>query len=150
LGIALAKILLSFVAMLAALTAAQRPADILFLVAAAFSFADAGFFPAMVLGIFWKRATGLGAVAGMVDGLAVTLYYLSTTQVWLRELIWGIDRSVPVKDLWCGIEAISAGVFGVPVGFVLIVVVSLSTRQPSARTLALVDRIRFPAPRGSD
>ncbi|MEZ5653987.1 MAG: VC_2705 family sodium/solute symporter [Burkholderiaceae bacterium] len=144
----IAKILLLFVAMLAALMAAQRPADILFLVAAAFSFAAAGFFPVMVLGIFWTRATGLGAVAGMVGGLAVTFYYMSTTQLWLRQLIWGIDRSVPVDNLWWGIEPISAGVFGVPVGFVLVVAVSLLTPPPSARTRALVERMRYPVPHG--
>ena len=47
----------------------SRPAGVLDMVGAAFSLAAAGFFPALVLGIFWKRATGLGAVAGMLAGL---------------------------------------------------------------------------------
>ena len=57
------------VAVLAAMVAAQKPADILFLVSAAFSIAAAGFFPALVLGIFWKRATKWGAVLGMLAGV---------------------------------------------------------------------------------
>ncbi|MGC1442427.1 MAG: sodium:solute symporter family protein [Burkholderiaceae bacterium] len=142
----LSKILLLFVALLAAMTAAQRPADILFLVAAAFSFAAAGFFPVLVLGIFWKRTTGLGALAGMMGGLGVTFYYMTSNQPWLRELVWGVPRSEPFDNLWWGIEPISAGVFGVPVGFVLTVVISLLTPVPSAQTQALVERIRYPAP----
>ena len=60
--------------------AAQKPADILFLVSAAFSFAAAAFFPALMLGIFWKRATGMAASLGMVAGLGITFYYMVTTQ----------------------------------------------------------------------
>ncbi len=66
----LSKMLLLVVAVLAALVAAQKPADILFLVSAAFSLAAAGFFPALVLGIFWKRTTGIAAVLGMVAGFS--------------------------------------------------------------------------------
>jgi cation/acetate symporter len=56
--VTVSKILLLIVALLAAYVAAQKPADILFLVSAAFSFAAASFFPSLSLGIFWKRATG--------------------------------------------------------------------------------------------
>lgn len=141
----LSKVLLLFIALLAALVAAQRPAAILFLVAAAFSFAAAGFFPALVLGIFWRRATGLGAVSGMLGGLGITFYYMSITQPWLREVLWQIPASSPPSPLWWDIDPISAGVFGVPVGFALIVIVSLLTPEPSERTLSLVQRLRAPA-----
>ncbi|MDP3832343.1 MAG: VC_2705 family sodium/solute symporter, partial [Hydrogenophaga sp.] len=67
--VTISKMLLLVVALCAAYVAAQKPADILFLVSAAFSFAAAAFFPALVLGIFWKRATGIAASAGMVAGL---------------------------------------------------------------------------------
>ncbi|MFZ9181927.1 MAG: sodium:solute symporter family protein, partial [Hylemonella sp.] len=56
----ISKVLLLVVALAAAYVAAQKPADILFLVSAAFSFAAAAFFPALTLGIFWKRATKWG------------------------------------------------------------------------------------------
>ena len=138
--VTVSKILLLIVALLAAYVAAQKPADILFLVSAAFSFAAASFFPALSLGIFWKRATGPAAVLGMVAGLSVTSYYMFTTQPWLRTA-FGITS--PIK-LWWDIDPISAGIFGVPVGFVVIFLVSWVTRPPSAKVQALVEYVRYP------
>ena len=62
--VTISKILLLVVALIAATVAAQKPADILFLVSAAFSLAAAAFFPALVCGIFWKRANKWGATLG--------------------------------------------------------------------------------------
>ncbi|MDO8720119.1 MAG: sodium:solute symporter family protein [Polaromonas sp.] len=138
--VTVSKILLLIVALFAAYVAAQKPADILFLVSAAFSFAAASFFPALSLGIFWKRATGSAAVLGMVWGLAVTSYYMVTTQPWLRG-IFGITSPI---ELWWGIDPISAGLFGVPVGFAVIVLVSLVTPPPSQKVQELVEYIRYP------
>ena len=138
--VTVSKILLLIVALLAAYVAAQKPADILFLVSAAFSFAAASFFPALSLGIFWKRATGPAAALGMVSGLGVTAYYMVSRQPWLRD-IFGMTSPV---QLWWGIEPISAGFFGVPVGFAVIVLVSLVTRPPSQEVQALVECIRYP------
>jgi cation/acetate symporter len=138
------KLLLLVVALAAAYVAARKPADILFTVTAAFSFAAATFFPVLVTGIFWKRANKWGAVAGFVSGLGVTLSYMVATHPWLRELVLGIARSEPVRLLW-DIQPISAGVFGVPAAFAAIVVVSLLTRPPDAATRALVDFVRVPS-----
>ncbi len=138
--VTVSKILLLVVALLAAYIAAQKPADILFLVSAAFSFAAASFFPALSLGIFWKRATGAAASLGMLSGLCVTFYYMLANQTWLRNA-FGITSPV---QLWWGIEPISAGLFGVPVGFAVIILVSLFTQRPSEQSLALVDHIRYP------
>ena len=138
--VTVSKILLLIVALLAAYVAAQKPADILFLVSAAFSFAGSSFFPALSLGIFWKRATGPAAVLGMVSGLGVTSYYMFTTQPWLRAT-FGITSPV---QLWWGIDPIAAGFFGVPVGFAVIVLVSLVTRPPSKKAQKLVEYIRYP------
>jgi cation/acetate symporter len=138
--VTVSKILLLIVALLAAYVAAQKPADILFLVSAAFSFAAASFFPALSLGIFWKRATGIAATLGMVSGLGVTAYYMLVNQPWLRST-FGVTS--PVK-LWWGIDPISAGIFGVPVGFAVIVVVSLLSRPPTQKQQDLVEYIRYP------
>jgi cation/acetate symporter len=138
--VTVSKILLLVVALLAAYVAAQKPADILFLVSAAFSFAAASFFPALSMGIFWKRATGTAAALGMVAGLGVTTYYMVTTQPWLRDT-FGITSPV---QLWWGIEPISAGFFGVPVGFAVIILVSLVTRAPGRDIQDLVEHIRYP------
>ena len=138
--VTISKVLLLMVALAAAYVAAQKPADILFLVSAAFSFAAAAFFPVLVLGIFWKRATGIGAVMAMLSGLGVTFYYMATTQPWLRS-VFGLQGPV---ELWWGIQPISAGIFGVPVGFAVLIVVSLLTPAPPASAQGLVERIRYP------
>ena len=138
----ISKVLLLVVAMLAALVAAQKPADILFLVSAAFSFAAAAFFPALVLGVFWKRANRWGALCGMLAGLGVTFYYMATTQPWLRGL-FGVAAPV-AERLWWGISPISAGLFGVPVGIATIVVVSLLTPRPAPAVEEFIERIRDP------
>ena len=138
--VALSKMLLLMVALAAAYVATRKPADILFLVSAAFSFAAAAFFPALTLGIFWKRANGLGASLGMVAGLGTTFYYMVTTQPWMRG-VFGITAPV---QLWWDIEPISAGLFGVPIGFAVIVLVSLVTRPPGKKAEQLVDYVRYP------
>lgn len=142
--VTISKVLLLIVALAAAYVAAQKPADILFLVSAAFSFAAAAFFPALVLGIFWKRATGIAASLGMVAGLGVTFYYMMITHPWLRS-VFGVTS--PIK-LWWDILPISAGVFGVPVGVAVIVLVSLVTPAPTRKVVALVEHIRYPSLRG--
>ncbi len=140
--VTISKALLLVVALAAAAVAAQKPADILFLVSAAFSFAASAFFPALVLGIFWKRANRWGASLGMIAGLGVTFYYMATTQAWMRGL-FGVTS--PVADnLWWGIQPISAGLFGVPVGFAVIIVVSLLTAPPRRDTQELVEHVRYP------
>ena len=143
--VTLSKILLLVVALAAAAVAAQKPADILFLVSAAFSFAAASFFPALVLGIFWKRATGIAASLGMMAGLGVTLYYMVMTQPWLRG-VFGVTSPI---ELWWGIQPISAGVFGVPLGFAVIILVSLVTPAPNARIQDLVEHVRYPSLKGT-
>ena len=138
--VTLSKMVLLVVALAAAYVAAQKPADILFLVSAAFSFAAAAFFPALTLGIFWKRTTGVAASLGMVAGLGITFYYMVTTQPWLRG-VFGVTRPI---ELWWGIEPISAGIFGVPLGFVVMIVVSLITPPPPPKVQELVEYVRYP------
>ncbi|MBS7808282.1 sodium:solute symporter family protein [Variovorax sp. PCZ-1] len=143
--VTLSKILLLVVALAAAYTAynvfVTKQSDILFLVSAAFSFAAASFFPALVLGIFWKRASSIGAIAGMIAGLGVTAYYMIQNHAWMRG-IFGVTSPV---DLWFGILPISAGVFGVPVGFAVIIIVSLFTPAPNAKVQELIEHIRYPS-----
>jgi len=116
--VSISKMLLLVVALAAAAAAvaAQKPADIVFLVSAAFSIAAAALFPALVLGVFWKRVNATGATLGMASGLLVTVYYMVRNEAGMRDIL-GI--SVPVV-LWFGIQPISAGVFGVLLGFAVI------------------------------
>lgn len=135
------KAVLLVVAVIGATVAAQKPATILFMVAWAFSIAAAAFFPALVLGIFWKRANKEGAVSGMIIGLAITLYYMVRVEFdtipWLG--VYGIGM-----ESWLGIQSTSAGVWGIVAGFLTIVVVSLLTPPPSEATQRFVESVRFP------
>jgi cation/acetate symporter len=142
-----AKVLLLVVAALAAAVASQKPADILFLVSAAFSLAAAAFFPALVLGIFWKRATSMAAILGMLAGVGMTFYYMATTQVWLRG-VFGVTSSI-ADNTWFGISPISAGIFGLPLGFAVMILVSLVTPAPSKKVQDLIEHVRYPHLKGS-
>ena len=121
----LSKFALLLVALAAAYVAAQRPADILYLVSASFSLAGAAFVPVMVLGIFWRRTTHGGAVGGMLAGLGVTVYYMVINLTAVRAAL-GLHGS----GLWFQIQPVSAGVFGVPAGLAVAVVLSLLARAP--------------------
>ena len=138
--VTISKVLLLVVALAAAGVASQKPADILFLVSAAFSFAAAAFFPALVLGVFWKRANKWGATLGMIAGLGITFYYMANTQPWMRG-IFGVTSPI---ELWWGIQPISAGLFGVPLGFAVIIIVSLLTPSPGREVQELVEHVRYP------
>jgi cation/acetate symporter len=127
-----ARVLLLVVAICAAWLASTKPSDILSMVAWAFSLAAAGLFVPLVLGVWWKRCNSAGAIAGMVAGFGVTLAYLIGTQYGGWELWWGVKN-------------ISAALFGLPVGIVVTVVVSLITPAPSRELQEMIDNIRIPS-----
>ncbi|WP_459617318.1 sodium:solute symporter family protein [Bordetella sp. 2513F-2] len=143
------KVLLLLVAFAAAWVAARKPGDILFMVSAAFSFAASSFFPVLVMGMFWRRANKWGATCGMFAGLLATFAYMAHMHPSLREWVFGIARTEPVH-LWWGVQPIAAGVFGAPVAFAVIVLVSLLTPAPDRATLALVDYLRRPGGQPGD
>jgi len=124
-------VLLVGVAIVAAAVAGTRPAGIIQMVAWAFSLAAAGLFVPLVLGIWWKRTTSAGAIAGMITGFGVCLFYLVGTRYF-------------EMPLWFGIRNISSALFGLPVAFIVTVVVSLMTRAPSREMQEFVDSIRVP------
>ena len=126
----LTKFALLTVALSAGFVAALKPSEILPMVSASFSIAASAFVPAMVLGIFWRGTTRQGAVAGMLAGLSVTVYYLLSQVEVVREHVPGL---LLVNDLWFGIHPISAGVFGVPAGWAVAWGVSLATRPGKVR-----------------
>lgn len=126
----LTKFTLLAVALAAAFVAALKPSDILPLVTASFSLAGSAFVPAMVLGIFWRGTTRQGAVAGMLCGLGVAMYYMLSHVPGVRAALPGW---LLANGLWFGIQPISAGVFGVPAGLVSAWLVSWMTRPAPPR-----------------
>ncbi|SJM31674.1 sodium:solute symporter family protein [Mesorhizobium delmotii] len=133
------RILLVMVAVLAAYVASTKPSDILSMVSWAFSLAAGGLFPALVLGVWWKRANSAGAVAGMIAGFGITLFYLVMTQYGAD-----FDKATPNMELWWGVKNISSATFGLPVGFAVMVIVSLLTRAPSRAMQDFIEEIRVP------
>jgi len=132
--LAVAKTLLLVVAVIAAYVTSLKPGDILFLVGAAFSLAASAFFPALVCGVFWKRANKLGAIIGMVAGLGICMYYMYMTYPF-----FGVNA-----PLWWDINPISAGIFGIPAGFIGIIIGSLISPAPQKDIQELVDHVRYP------
>jgi cation/acetate symporter len=172
-----ARVLLLFVAIAAAATASTRPSDILAMVGWAFSLAMAGNFPALVMGIWWKRTTTTAAVCGIVAGFGLCLFYLVCTRyfpgygvAWFgMTSLPNAATGLPAVDLaktmamdnamatfvpgnhpmagkvgWFGLNNINCGMLGAPLGFLVIWVVSLFTKAPSAEMQAFVDEIRKP------
>ncbi len=126
-----ARALLVIVALIAAFVAGTRPSGIIQMVAWAFSLAAAGLFAPLVMGIWWKRTTSAGAIAGMIAGFGLCLFYLVGTRYF----------DMP---LWFGIRNISSALFGLPVAFIVTYVVSLMTPEPSKEMQDFVDSIRVP------
>ncbi len=186
-----ARVLLIVVAAIAAYVASTKPSGILAMVAWAFSLAAAGLFPALTLGVWWKRTTSVGAVVGMIAGFGVTMFYLVMTRYFPVDFIDMFGTATPealakIGDLqakateamnalsaaganapaelaaaleaaekaviteagksakWFGVSNISAGLFGIPVGFVVMIVVSYLTPAPSKEMQDFIDSVRVP------
>jgi cation/acetate symporter len=135
----LGKAMILVAAACAALAALPRLALIAQMVAWAFSLAAASFFPIILLGIFWKRANGPGAIAGIIGGLVVCIFYMAMNYV------------NPAFNI-LGISHLGAGVFGLIVNFALTIGVSLMTPAPSLEIQHLVESLRRPdsEPEGHD
>jgi cation/acetate symporter len=141
--VSVSKALLLVVALTAAYVTSLKPGNILFLVGAAFSIAASTFFSALVLGVFWKRANKYGAIAGMLVGLGVCLYYMvHTYPVFIQWF-----GTTPITKWW-GLEPISAGLFGLPASMITIIIVSLLTPAPEKEIQELVEHVRYPHLRG--
>jgi cation/acetate symporter len=133
--VTISKLLLLVVALVAAYAASLKPGNILSLVGAAFSLAASTLFPALVAGVFWRRANQPGAVAGMLTGFSVCAYYMLHT----NPALGGTSA-----DQWLHIAPISAGVFGVPAGCAALILVSLLTEPPDESSQAFIDQLRRP------
>jgi cation/acetate symporter len=106
-------------------------------VALAFGFAASTFFPVLVAGVFWKRATREGAMAGMICGLLFTSAYVTWFEVIHPE------ANVPAR-WWLGISPEGIGTLGMLLNAATLVAVSLATRPPTAEVQALVEGLRTP------
>ncbi len=131
----ISRILLVAVAVIAAYVATYKLTIIVELVAWAFSIAAASFFPALVMGIWDKRANKAGALAGMLVGFVSCVFYM------VGSRFYGLD--------WWGIKTISSGLFGIPAGFIVIYIVSRMTAPPSPELQEFVEGVRIPKGAGA-
>lgn len=93
----ISRLMLLVAAILAARTASDRPSDVVSMVSWATSLAGSGLFPALVLGIWWKRTNAVGAVMGMLAGFGVCLYYLVATRYY----------AVDFYEMWSSLSSAS-------------------------------------------
>ncbi len=111
-------------------------------VALAFGLAAASFFPAIFMGIFYKRMNSHGAIAGMVSGLTITLFYI----IKFKFNLFGGGGS---EDWWFGISPEGFGTIGMLVNFAVALIVSYFTKEPPSDIQDLVEDIRIPRGAGS-
>ncbi|MCA0987119.1 sodium:solute symporter family protein [Guptibacillus algicola] len=114
----------------AGLVALNPPGVITQIVAWAFALASGTFFPALILGVWWKRGNAPGVIAGMIVGLLVTLTYIFLAKFGGITVFGIIDTG--------------AGVFGAAAAFLTNILVSLSTKPPSQKTQEEVLDLRYP------
>jgi cation/acetate symporter len=108
-------------------------------VAFAFGLAAASFFPVIILGIFWKRATREGAIAGMLVGLTFTAAIIGMIRA---PQIFG--AAAPVIPDFFGVNAQGVGTIGMFLNFVVMGIVSLMTPPPPEEVQQMVESIRYP------
>lgn len=116
--------------LLAGVIALDPPGAITQIVAWAFALASGTFFPALLIGVWWKRSNTPGVISGMIVGLAVTLIYIFASKYGGFTIAGIIDTG--------------AGVFGAFAGIVTNIIVSLSTKAPSIERQEEVINLRYP------
>ncbi|MFK8041211.1 sodium:solute symporter family protein [Congregibacter sp.] len=113
-------------------------------VALAFGLAASSIFPALMMGIFSERVTKEGAIAGMLAGIGITLFY-----VFQHKGIMFIASTAFLGDTspnwFFGIEPNAFGVVGAVVNFAVAIAVSTITAPPPVEVTDMVESIRVPA-----
>ena len=133
-----ARIAAAVAVCIAGLFGIYPPAFVAQVVAFAFGLAAASLFPALLLGIFSKRANKEGAIAGMLVGLAFTFTYIAYFKFVAPEL--------NSADHWLwGISPEGIGTIGMLLNFSIAIVVSRLTAEPPQSVQDLVDNIRIPS-----
>jgi cation/acetate symporter len=117
-------------------------------VALAFGLAASSIFPALMLGIFYKRMNNAGAIAGMLSGLTATLVYIFWFKGWF--FIPGTEMAANTADNWfLGIQPEAFGAIGALINFVVAIAVSKVTAPPPEHIQHLVEDIRVPRGAGA-
>jgi len=115
------------------------PGFVAAVVALAFGLAAASLFPAIILGIFYKRMNKEGAVSGMVVGILLMLFYMAKFKLgWLGEI-------PPASEWWFGISPEGFGSVAMVVNFIVSLTVCRFTAAPPQEVQEIVENIRIPS-----
>ncbi len=120
------------------------PGFVAAVVALAFGLAAASFFPAIILGIFYKRMNKEGAIAGMIVGIVAMLLYMMK-----YKLGWFDDVLPDKSEWWLGISPEGFGSIAMLINFIVSIVVMKFTKEPPIEVQAIVEDIRIPSSGGS-
>lgn len=119
------------------------PGFVAAVVALAFGLAAASFFPAIVLGIFYKRMNKEGAIAGMVVGIITMLLYM------MKYKLGWFDATLPDKsEWWFGISPEGFGTVAMLLNFIVSVTIMQFTKAPPKAVQDIVENIRIPSGAG--
>ena len=115
------------------------PGFVAAVVALAFGLAAASLFPAIILGIFYKRMNKEGAVSGMVVGILLMLFYMAKFKLgWLGD-------TPPASEWWFGISPEGFGSVAMVVNFIVSLTVCRFTAAPPLEVQEIVENIRIPS-----
>ena len=132
-----ARVSAFFAVLLAGYFGINPPGFVAAVVALAFGLAAASFFPAIVMGIFYKRMNKEGAISGMVTGLLLMLFYMT-------KFKFGWFGGGTEADWWFGISPEGFGTFAMLVNFVVSLTVCHLNPEPPKEIQDLVENIRIP------
>ncbi|GAB5563191.1 MAG: cation acetate symporter [Winogradskyella sp.] len=139
-----ARIAIVFAVIVAGLAGIKPPGFVAAVVALAFGLAAASFFPAIILGIFDKRMNKQGAIAGMVVGISLMLFYM----IRYKTGLIGVMDARPASEWWFGTSPEGFGTVAMLVNVVVSVVVSRMTPAPPQHVQEIVENIRIPSGAG--
>jgi cation/acetate symporter len=120
------------------------PGFVAAVVALAFGLAAASFFPAIILGIFYKKMNKEGAISGMIVGMLLMLYYMMKFKFGIfdggKEMVDSLK-----SDLWFGISPEGFGTIAMILNFIVAIIVNKFTPEPPQEVQDIVENIRIPS-----
>jgi cation/acetate symporter len=133
-----ARVSAFFAVLLAGYFGINPPGFVAATVALAFGLAAASFFPAIVMGIFYKRMNKEGAVSGMIVGLFLMLFYMT-------KFKFGWFGGGTSDEWWSGVSPEGFGTFAMLANFIVSITVCQFTAPPPKEIQELVENIRTPS-----
>jgi len=123
------------------------PGFVAAVVALAFGLAAASFFPAIILGIFYKKMNSKGAISGMIVGLCLMLFYMLKFKFGIFD--GGKEAVDALKDdWWFGVSPEGFGSVAMLVNFMVAILVNRFTAEPPEEVQEIVENIRVPSGAG--